>query len=134
VLPLEVRFGTLDAAQRYTDGVVGTADFARRFPRAAATPLRLRTRRGDRSAHYSAPDTIAVHAAPAGSGWALREMVLLHEIAHHAAGHDQPPAAAHGPAYTGTVVWLVTTTMGPETGLLLTTAYAEHGVAVTPIT
>lgn len=132
VLPLEVRFGTLDAAQRYTDAVVATDAFVRRFPRAAGVPLRLRARRGDRHAHYEAPDTIAVHDAVAGSGWALRELVLLHEIAHHAATHDLPAGPAHGPAYTGAVVRLVTDAMGPEVGLLLTTAFAEHGVATTP--
>lgn len=131
VLPLEVRFGTLDAAQRYTDAVLATAAFAHRWPQAARIALRLRTRRGDRHAHYEAPDSIAVHAPSHGTGWALRELVLLHEIAHHAAHHDGPEQPAHGPAYTGAFVRLVTDTMGPEVGLLLTTAFAEHGVAVT---
>ena len=132
VLPLEVRFGTLDAAQRYTDAVIATASFRRRFPAAAATPLRVRARRGDRHAHYEAPGTIAVHA-PDDGGWALREMVLLHEIAHHAAHHDLPAAPAHGPGYTGVLVRLVTETLGAEVGLLLTTAYADHAVAVTHV-
>ena len=133
VLPLEVRFGSLDAAQRYTDAVHAGDDFRRRFPRAAGAPLRLRARRGNRAAHYDAPGTIALHEPAHGSGWSLRELVLLHEIAHHAVHHDLPrDIPDHGPGYAGVFVGLVTQTMGPETGLLLTTAFAEHGVTVTP--
>ena len=134
VLPLEVRFGSLDAGQRYTDGVCSGNDFRRRFPRAAAAPLQLRSRRGNRAAHYDAPGTIALHEPQHGSGWSLREMVLLHEIAHHVVHHDLPGVADHGPDYAGVFVNLVTQTMGPETGLLLTTAFAEHGVTMTPPT
>ena len=129
VLPLEVRFGSLDAAQRYTDAVRGSDTFRARYPQAATAPLRLRRRRGDRSAHYEAPGAIALHTPDSGGGWSLREMVLLHEIAHHAVHHDLPPGPDHGPGYAGVLVDLVTQAMGPETGLLLTTAFAEHGVA-----
>lgn len=134
VLPLEVRFGALETAQRYTDGVRGTHAFAASFPRAAVTPLRLRRRRGGSQAHYEAPGTIALHQPPTGTAWSLRELVVLHEIAHHAAHHDLPPEPAHGPAYAGAFIRVVTDTLGPETGLLLTTAFAEHGVRVTPTT
>ena len=134
VLPLEVRFGSLDAAQRYTDAVCFGRDFRRRFPNAAAAPLRLRARRGNLAAHYDAPGTIALHEPEHGSGWSLREMVLLHEIAHHAVHHDRPGAPDHGPGYAGVFVHLVAQTMGPETGLLLTTAFAEHGVVMAPPT
>ena len=134
VLPLEVRFGSLEAVQRYCDGVTGSDGFRRRFPRAAATPLRVRPRRGDRSAHYDAPGVIALHKPPNGPAWSLRETVVLHEIAHHAAHHDLEDEAAHGPGYAGTFLRLVTDSLGPETGLLLTAAFAEHGVAVHPLT
>lgn len=133
VLPLEVRFGSLDGAQRYIDGIQATDAFRRLFPTAAAVPLQLRARRGDRAAHYEPPDTIALHEPHHGTGWSLRELVVLHEVAHHAAHHDLAPEPAHGPRYAGAFVRLVTHVLGPETGLLLTTAFAEHGVAVTPV-
>ena len=133
VLPLEVRFGALAAAQRYVDALRSTAAFRRAFPQAAATPLRLRPRRGDSRAHYEPPDTIAVHQPEHGSAWSLRELVVLHETAHHAAHHDLPPEPAHGPGYAGAFAWLVTEAMGGEVGLLLSTALAEHRVAMTPI-
>ena len=128
VLPLEVWFGSLEAAQRYTDAVRATAAFAQRFQVAARTPLRLRSRRGGNHAHYEAPGTIALHEPPYGSGWSLRELVVLHEVAHHATHHDLDPQPPHGPAYAGAMVHVVTGAMGPEVGLLLTSAFAEHGV------
>jgi putative metallohydrolase (TIGR04338 family) len=133
VLPLEVRFGSLEAVQRYCDAVRGAGEFQRRFPRAATAPLRVRARRGDRHAHYEAPDTIALNEPEHGSAWALRELVVLHEVAHHAAHHDQPGEPAHGTAYAGAFLRIVADAMGPETGLLLTSALADHGVAFTPI-
>ena len=133
VLPLEVRFGSLDAAQRYTDSIRSTHAFRRVFPNAAAAPLTFRARRGERAAHYEAPGTIALHEPQHGTGWSLRELVVLHEVAHHAAHHDLTPEPAHGAGYAGAFVRLVTDVMGAETGLLLTTALAEHGVGVTPV-
>lgn len=133
VLPLEVRFGSIDAAQRYTDGVRSSGWFRARFPRAAAAPLTLRTRRGDASAHYEPPGTIALHEPQYGTGWSLREMVVLHEIAHHATHHDLSPQPAHSPGYAGAFVSIVAAAMGPETGLLLTTAFAEHDVDVASV-
>ena len=133
VLPLEVKFGSLDAAQRYVDGIRSTDSFAAAFPRAATAPLRLRPRRGDRSAHYEAPGMIALHQPEHGTGWSLRELVVLHEVAHHAAHHDLPPEPAHGPHYAGAFVRIVGDALGPETALLLTTAFADHRVATHPI-
>lgn len=133
VLPTEVRFGSLDAVQRYADAVLSTDVFRSRFPMAAAAPLRVRRRQGATAAHYDAPGTIALHDPQRGTAWSLREIVVLHEIAHHAAHHDLPPGPTHGPGYAGAFVRIVSDAMGPETGLLVTTAYAEHGVAVRPI-
>lgn len=130
VLPLEVRFGALEGAQRYVDGVQATAAFRLHFPRAAAVPVTVRQRKAGRHAHYEAPGTIALHD-PAGAGaWSLRELVVLHELAHHAAHHDLPPGATHGPGYAGAFLRVVADTLGGEVGLLATTAYAEHGVGV----
>ena len=133
VLPLEVKFGSLDAAQRYVDSIRTTDSFQTAFPRAAKAPLRLRARRGDRSAHYEAPGTIALHAPEHGTAWSLRELVVLHEVAHHAAHHDLPAEPAHGPNYAGAFVRIVGDALGPETALLLTTAFADHRVALHPI-
>lgn len=132
-LPLEVRFGSLQAAQDHADAVRTSAAFAGRFPTAARMPLRVRRRAGDRAAHYEAPDTIALHEPPTGSGWALRQLVVLHEVVHHGQHHDLPAGPLHGPLFAGALVEVVGDVVGPEVALLLTAAFADHGVAVTPM-
>jgi putative metallohydrolase (TIGR04338 family) len=125
-LPLEVRFGTLQAAQDYVEDVRRSPAFARLFPRAARVPLRVRRRRGPRAAHYDAPATIALHDDTAS----LRELIVLHEITHHGQFHDRLPGPTHGPAFAGALVALVGEHLGPEVGLLLTSAMADHRVRV----
>jgi putative metallohydrolase (TIGR04338 family) len=127
-LPLEVRFGSLTAVQRYVDAVRSSEAFAALFPQAAGAPLRVRARRGGRHAHYEPPGTIALHEPEHGTAWALRELVVLHEIVHHGQRHDLPGGAAHGPAFAGALAHLAGRIIGPEVGLLLSIAYAEHGV------
>jgi putative metallohydrolase (TIGR04338 family) len=81
-----------------------------------------------RAATYHAPGTIALHEPATGQAWALRELVVLHEIAHHGVHHDHPGGPPHGPAFAAALVHLVAAIMAPEVGLALTAAYAEHGV------
>jgi putative metallohydrolase (TIGR04338 family) len=101
------------------------AEFAALFPRAAGVPLRVRRRAGGRAAHYEPPDVIALHE----SNGSLRELVVLHEVAHHGQHHDLPPGPPHGPDFAGALMRLVGMAAGPEVALLLTTAFADHGVA-----
>ena len=70
--------------------------------------------RGHRSAEYRRrPDgsrEIAIPASREGR-WALRELVVLHEIAHHLDDSDGP---AHGPGFVRTLIALVGLVLGPE--------------------
>lgn len=131
-IPPELRFGSLEAVQRYVDGVRTSPAYAGLFPAAAGVPLRIRPRRGGRAATYEAPDTIALHAPERGTAWALRELVVLHELVHHGAHHERLPGPAHGPAFAGALLALAGEVIGPETALLLTTSFAEHRVTVLP--
>ena len=128
-LPLELRFGSWEAAVGYVDAVRASAAFARRWPGAARAPVRVRRRAGNRAAHYEPPGTIALHAPPTGTAWSLRELVVLHEVAHHAVHHDGAGDPGHGPEYATVLLALIGDVMGPEVALLLTTAFADHGVA-----
>lgn len=127
-VPLEVRFGTLSAVAGYVTAVQARPAFAALFPRAAGVTLRVRPRAGARAAHYEAPDTIALH----DSSPSLRELIVLHEVAHHGQHHDLPPGPPHGAAFAAALLRLVEAVVGPEVALLLTAAFAEHGVAFTP--
>lgn len=123
-LPPEAKFGSLSGVQRYVDDVLALPAVRREWP--AVAPLRVRSRRASAAAHYESRDGAGVIAVPddRGAGWAMRELVLLHEIAHHLCG-VQP---AHGPQYVTTLCTLAALVMGPEVGYVLRVVYAMQGV------
>jgi putative metallohydrolase (TIGR04338 family) len=116
LLPKEVLFGTLEAAQAYAD---------RQLP--SYPPVVLRTRKGPRQAHWEPPGVIALPVPQHGQAWAMRESVLLHELAHHVAFHSHG-VADHGPTYRACMLDLVGQALGPEAALALRVSYGEHGV------
>ncbi|MGE2736247.1 TIGR04338 family metallohydrolase [Mycolicibacterium vaccae] len=122
-LPPEARFATTTAVQTYVDDVLALPAVRERWP--AAGPLRVRPRRGATAAHYERTERAAVIAVPDDrSGWALRELVILHEIAHHLSDADPP----HGPRFVATFCDLTGAVMGPEVGHVLRVVYAREGV------
>lgn len=137
-LTADVRFGALDTAQRWLDQLRRDRWFAGRWPAAAARAVTLRPRRGQRGAHYEVSDgggTIAVPVPGNATGWAMRQLVLLHEVAHHVvtceldrAGADPPPP--HGREFAAVMLELVGGVLGPEIRLVLAAAYHDGGVAV----
>lgn len=150
-LPVQLRFGSLADASAYVNAVT----------QAQGLPsVRLRVRAGDARAHYERAFGAgqAVIAVPAAA-WAMRESVLLHEIAHHVvacaadgsavdgSGGDEPDQrsdspsersdsptcdaiAAHGPQFAAALVALVEHQLGAEAALLLRTGYVAAGVSV----
>jgi putative metallohydrolase (TIGR04338 family) len=88
----------------------------------------VRQRQNESLAHYEY-DTKTI-AIPVKTGWAMREMVCLHEIAHHISMHDFPNVAAHGPEFAARYVELVSLIMGHEVSLLLRAALDGEGVVV----
>ena len=123
-LPPEARFGSLAAVQRYVDDVLALPAVRRQWPKVA--PLRVRARRASTAAHYENRNGAGVIAVPdlATADWAMRELVVLHEIAHHLCD-VQPP---HGSEYVTTLCTLAELVMGPEAGHVLRVVYAKEGV------
>ncbi|MGH3578285.1 MAG: TIGR04338 family metallohydrolase [Mycobacterium sp.] len=123
-LPPEARFGSVPAVQRYVDDVLALPSVRRRWP--AVAPLMVRARRAATAAHYESRDGTGIIAVSdsAAANWAMRELVVLHEIAHHLCA-AQPP---HGPEYVATVCTLAELVMGPELGHVLRVVYAKEGV------
>jgi putative metallohydrolase (TIGR04338 family) len=123
-LPPEARFGSVPAVQRYVDEVLALPAVRRGWP---ATPrLQVRARRAASAAHYENRHGTGVIALPDldTAEWAMRELVVLHEIAHHLCD-AQPP---HGPRFTATLCKLAEVVMGPEVGHVLRVVYAKEGV------
>ncbi|MDF0532504.1 TIGR04338 family metallohydrolase [Tsukamurella sp. 8F] len=118
-LPPEARFASVESVQRYVDDVLVRVG--------GPGAVRVRARAGATQAHYE-PDS-AVIAVPAGRDgrWALRELVVLHELAHHLAPRGTQP---HGPEFASTLIELARAVMGPEAGLALEVVLRETGVPV----
>jgi putative metallohydrolase (TIGR04338 family) len=123
-LPPEGRFASVPAVQRYVDQVLALPAVRREWPH--VSPLTVRSRRSATAAHYENRDGAGVIAVPdrATADWAMRELVVLHEIAHHLC-HAQPP---HGSQYVATLCTLAELVMGPELGHVLRVVYAREGV------
>ena len=120
-LPPEARFASVESVQRYIDDVLGLV--RERWP--ASSPLTARPRRGVAAAHYERDEDGATIAVPDHrTTWALRELVVLHEIAHHLCAADPP----HGPEFVATFCDLAETVMGPEVGHVLRVVYSKEGV------
>ena len=126
-LPVERKFGSIDAVQRYVESVLALAWVVSTWERAAA-PVHVRERSGGGQAHYQRIGSVmAVPGYRAGSGWALRELVILHELAHHLAPDIE---IAHGGAFVDRLLTLVDGIVGPEAALLLRVTMLDVGVKI----
>jgi len=124
-LPPERRFADLPSVQDYADRVLGLAWVKDRWP--VAGPVTVRERAGDRQAHYERETaTIAVPGVVRGDRWALRELVLLHEVAHHLTWTTG--LGPHGPHFVAGYLELVDGVVGAEAAFVLRVTFAQSGV------
>ena len=114
--PVQLRFGSLEDAQTYTAKIV--ADLG-------LPEVHVRHRKGGTRAHYSD----GVIAIPSNQPWAMRESVVLHEIAHHVC-ITQHESAMHDAHFTASLLLLVEYRLGSEAALLLRTGYQASGVPI----
>ncbi len=132
-LPPEARFASVESVQRYVDEVLTLGSVRARWPEASA--LSVRPRRGVTAAHYERVGDEAAIAVPERrttsepdrrrhEAWALRELVVLHEIAHHLCEATPP----HGHEFVTTFCELAEAVMGPEVAHVLRVVYAKEGV------
>ena len=126
-LPVERKFGSIEAVGSYVEQVLALRWVRSTWDR-ARTPVLVRDRAGAGKAHYQRAGSImAVPGYRAGSGWALRELVILHELAHHLAGGIE---IAHGGAFVDRLLTLVDGVVGPEAALLLRVTMLDVGVVI----
>jgi putative metallohydrolase (TIGR04338 family) len=119
IIPLERKFGRIEDIQAYVDLCCHVLK---------VVPPRVRARKTTHKAHYCAGE-IAIptnEAQAAGkTGWAMRETVVLHELAHHLARGDQ-----HGAAFVGKFLSLIKEFMGSETWLLALSTFDSLGIDI----
>jgi len=127
-LPVERHFATLESVQRYVDAVLAMPTVGACWPR-AAVPVAVRERSGQQQADYQRLGAVLAVPLYAGNrAWALRELVILHELAHHLA--DTADEEPHGPAFTARLIALASDVVGEEAGFLLRTTLWDNGVQV----
>lgn len=124
-LPPEARFASVESVQRYVEEVLALPRVV--DIRGMPGPLAVRARRAATAAHYETGGAAGVIAVPerGGGSWALRELVVLHEVAHHLCVDVRP---AHGSEFVSAFCALTAAVMGPETGHVLRVVYAKEGV------
>jgi len=129
-LPVERRFGSVESVQTYVDTALAIPAVRERWPDRSTCRCTVRRRRGSSQAHYEfAGAVIAVPTAISdrrGTAWAMREMVVLHELAHHLLGELD---AIHGKGFRESMLDLVDILLGPELRLLLLVSYADAAAA-----
>ncbi|MFE5878583.1 TIGR04338 family metallohydrolase [Rhodococcus sp. NPDC056506] len=123
-LPVERKFGSVESVQTYCDQLLGLNWVRETWPRATVS-VSVRSRAGNAAAHYS-NDVIAVPDDRDGR-WALREFVVLHELAHHL-GDPASDEASHGPEFVDRYTNLVGEIIGPEAAFVLRAMFLAGGV------
>jgi putative metallohydrolase (TIGR04338 family) len=134
LLPLpatEKKFGSVEAVQSYVDAVLAL-NWVQALSKHAAQPVSVRARKGRKEAHYEplrAVIAVPDHQQGAGFSWAMREVVVLHELAHHLTrfGCEE----VHGPEFAGTLLVLIKNLIGDTAGLIYMVALTENGAKFT---
>ncbi len=111
-MPVERRFGDLDGVRRYL------AEVRERSWGFGHTPLpQVRMRKGHTRAHWS-DGVIALPDGIGDAGWAMREVVVLHEYAHHVTWHVHR-ITGHGREFQQIYLELLENAIGPEAALVV---------------
>jgi putative metallohydrolase (TIGR04338 family) len=121
----EAKFGDLESVQRYVDQVLThLRERGVTFEDRADLDVTVAPRHGHKKAEYfRSTCTIKIPTLKSGGDWAMREAVLLHELAHHLS-----PQTGHGWAFRDTHLRLMEAIGKPVTAILLQRAYSIHGL------
>jgi putative metallohydrolase (TIGR04338 family) len=119
-LPIERKFASIESIETYCNMVLQLPQVRRKYPEMSKIPVTVRHRRGDRMAHYE-QDNHAIAICTKGTRWALRELVVLHELAHHLT-----PYNGHAVRFRKAHTFLCGECIGPEIGLILAVFYDKN--------
>lgn len=121
---VEARFVAPADVQRYVDRTLAhLRNGGKDYGGAEQRDVRVRARRGHTRAEYGL-GVLSIPSFEFGGSWALRESVVLHEIAHHLAA----PGAGHGAAFRATFIRLLEDIGKPVWAELMHLAFASEGL------
>ena len=119
-LPRERNFADVESIQRYVAAVCDLSQVRATFP-SLRTP-EVVERRGGRFADYvPLKNQIRIHTRERNQRWAMREVVVLHELAHACS-----PGDSHGKNFRGAFVYLVGEAMGPELATIMSAMFWQE--------
>lgn len=111
-LPVERRFGDLDGVRRYLSELRG-----RNWGHPDVPEPKVRLRKGHTRATWEA-GTIALPDGIGARGWAMREVVVLHEYAHHVTWHRYG-MTGHGEQFQQVYLDLLDNAVGAEAAFVV---------------
>lgn len=120
-IPVERKFADLPDVQRYVDKVLALNWVLAEYPQ-AAQPLTVVRSRVINEASCGGG---TLYVNPDHTRWALRESVILHEVAHHLAPYD-----AHGVYFRMCFLALLEGIIGAEAAFLLRCNYMDNQLSV----
>lgn len=122
---IEARFVAPADVQRYVNRVLAhLRDGMKDYGGTERQAVHVRSRRGHARAEYGM-GVLSIPSFEAGGSWALRESVVLHELAHHLAGLS---AGGHGATFRATFIRLLEDMGKPVWAELLHLAFASEGL------
>ena len=124
-------FSDLAEVQRYVDALL-TKYWERTREPDIPEPVQVRLRRGVTRAHYERSPTPAI-AIPLDAHWACREVVILHEVAHHLSYAGPSGSLLHDARFRSLLVYLADLALGPESAFVLRTGYQGAGLSVSDL-
>jgi putative metallohydrolase (TIGR04338 family) len=105
----EMRFQTLDEVQVYVDNVL-SVPYTRKWSRRRCV---VESTKGKRYAFFRDGELQGhIHLPANPKGWAMRELIVLHEVGHHCSRSTK--YADHGPEFCQRYLKLIEMNMGPE--------------------
>ncbi len=122
VMPVERRFANLEDVQTYVNKVLAL-NWVQAEYSCAKCPLKVVRGRVINQATCGGG---MMRINPDHDRFAMREVVVLHEIAHHLA----PGGDAHGLKFRAAFVHLLTEIIGPEAGFAMKVLMADEGLGV----
>lgn len=126
-LPVERKFGAIEDVQRYVDKVLALGWVQETWAR-SAVPVKVAEHQTDKNATYwRFASLMSFPPRRPRSNWAMRELVILHELAHHLADDIE---IAHGPGFVDRQITLYGGIIGPEAALLTRVTMLDVGVRV----
>ena len=122
-IPMDRTFGDIESVRRYANIVIQR--MSHKYPRMAGVKISQQARMKAKS--YYRPSTheivLAGNVGADLNRWAMRELVVLHELAHAAA----PVGESHGAKFTAIFSELLEEMLDNNMGIIARMAYHEAG-------